>query len=115
MEMFHCVRCGHNWHNRKIEKPRCCAKCKVRYWDRPARVPKPPSEPKAIGRPALYPVQTLEVGQSLILAWHTLPSGYRDEARNKGMNVAIQSYAKRTNKRILREGTPRGLRVTRLL
>ncbi len=31
-----CLRCGHTWHPRNPEKPRCCAKCKSPYWDVPS-------------------------------------------------------------------------------
>lgn len=31
---FKCKRCGHEWHPRKQEYPKCCAKCKSPYWDR---------------------------------------------------------------------------------
>ena len=30
---FECLRCGHTWHPKKEEKPRCCAFCKSSYWD----------------------------------------------------------------------------------
>lgn len=30
-----CLRCGHNWYQRKPEKPRICPKCKSPYWDLP--------------------------------------------------------------------------------
>jgi hypothetical protein len=33
---FECLRCGHTWHPRNPEKPRCCAKCKSPYWDVPS-------------------------------------------------------------------------------
>lgn len=33
---FTCLRCGHTWHPRNPEKPRCCAKCKSPYWDVPS-------------------------------------------------------------------------------
>lgn len=33
---FECKRCGHTWHPRNPEKPRCCARCKTPYWDVPS-------------------------------------------------------------------------------
>lgn len=32
---FECTRCGHHWHPKKEEKPRCCGFCKSSYWDKP--------------------------------------------------------------------------------
>ncbi len=32
---FECLRCGHRWHPKKEEKPRCCGFCKSSYWDSP--------------------------------------------------------------------------------
>lgn len=115
MQIWRCVRCGHGWLGRQLEKPRSCAKCKVIYWDRPARIPKPQKPPSPIGRPPLYPVQNLKVGESMILPWFpALPSGYPDVSKNRGMNIAIVAYAKRTNKKFFREGRGPGLLVTRV-
>lgn len=32
---FECLRCGHRWHPKKEEKPRCCGFCKSPYWTVP--------------------------------------------------------------------------------
>jgi predicted Zn-ribbon and HTH transcriptional regulator len=32
-----CARCGHEWLDRKGQKPLRCAKCKSPYWDTPKR------------------------------------------------------------------------------
>jgi len=32
---FNCLRCGHEWHPRKPERPRRCANCKDSNWDKP--------------------------------------------------------------------------------
>lgn len=33
---FECLRCGHRWHPKKEEKPRCCGFCKSPYWAVPS-------------------------------------------------------------------------------
>jgi hypothetical protein len=32
-----CLRCDHTWVARTTGRPRCCAKCKSPYWDRPRK------------------------------------------------------------------------------
>ena len=32
-----CLRCGHKWLPRKIERPRLCPKCHSAYWDVPRK------------------------------------------------------------------------------
>lgn len=32
---FACLRCGHTWIPRRVDKPRRCPKCKTPYWDTP--------------------------------------------------------------------------------
>lgn len=41
---FECQRCGHHWHPKKEEMPRCCAFCKSPYWN---TAPNKESEVKA--------------------------------------------------------------------
>ena len=46
-----CLRCGHVWMPDRVEKPRSCAKCKSKVWDRPRKgiilhEPRRPAEPK---------------------------------------------------------------------
>jgi hypothetical protein len=33
---FECLRCGHTWHPKKEERPRCCGFCKNPRWDTPS-------------------------------------------------------------------------------
>lgn len=30
-----CLRCGHRWHPKKEELPKCCGFCKTPYWNVP--------------------------------------------------------------------------------
>lgn len=32
---FECLRCGHRWHPRNEELPKCCGFCKSPYWNEP--------------------------------------------------------------------------------
>lgn len=35
LSTLECERCGHKWHPKKEEMPRCCAFCKSPYWNVP--------------------------------------------------------------------------------
>ena len=102
MDLLNCKRCGHDWYQRKPGKPRNCAKCKVLYWDRPARIPKSHNNPGPVGRPMKYPIDLLEVGQSIILPWEPLPDGSYNQSK---MN-AIRNYSRKTGKKFWTESTP---------
>lgn len=114
LSIHNCIRCRHEWSSRMIERPRRCAKCGRPNWWKPVRIPKQIERSNPVGRPRMYPVNFLEIGQSMILEWNKLPNGYLDSYRNKVMNIAIQNYAKRTGKTFRREGRPCGLKITRL-
>src|SRR3990167_11257502 len=112
--ILHCERCGHDWHPKKPGKPRSCAKCTARYWDRPARIPARRGEPGPIGRPALYPaLQSLAVGAVIVLPWRSLPNGQPDNANAK-YNLAVNAHAKRHGWQVLTQATSAGLMVRRL-
>lgn len=34
VDAWQCLRCGYIWIARTKDKPRACAKCKSKYWDR---------------------------------------------------------------------------------
>ena len=38
IEARKCLRCGHEWFPRQIEKPRMCPACKTVRWDQPPTV-----------------------------------------------------------------------------
>ena len=113
MKKNKCVRCGHEWWPRTPEKPRNCGKCKVAYWWRPARVAKQ-RQPGPVGAPRKYPVDTIEIGQSVLLPWHRDAVDMTNyERKNRSMNMAVRSYARRAGKEFIMTGEPSGLRVYR--
>lgn len=114
MESLLCVRCGHKWYQRKPQMPRNCAKCKARYWNRPARMPKPDALLGPVGRPCKYPVYNLEVRGKMILPWNFTPDGKPDHNLNQGMNRAIMNYARKSGKKFRRDPMYQGLIITRV-
>lgn len=43
---YECLRCGFHGQTRSGLPPRCCARCRSAYWDRPPKAPKTPKPPK---------------------------------------------------------------------
>jgi hypothetical protein len=41
---FECLRCGHKWHPKREERPRCCAFCKSPRWDLEGKTDEPKRE-----------------------------------------------------------------------
>ena len=117
MEQLKCLRCGHLWYQRTPEKPKYCPACKQHKWDIVARV-RPVAMLKEsggkVGAPSKYPVNTLEIKQSVLLAWPSTPEGQRDFKKILSINSCISAHARRTGKKFLREGMSKGLLVTRL-
>ena len=110
-----CARCGHEWWTRTPKRPRRCAGCKCLHWERPARVPKVHGPAGPVGKPRVYHIDMLEVGESTILEFHWLPNGQPDTRKNASMQSAITSYGRRSGKTFERLVIGvRGIRVTRL-
>lgn len=113
--LFLCPRCDHAWQGRAHSRPKRCAGCKAHYWWKPARI-KGANKKKGRGRggPRKYPIHDLEVGESVLMAFHKLGSGMPDMKRNTSMNCAVLNYGRRSGKKFERkiEGAA-GLRVTR--
>lgn len=60
-------------------------------------------------------MRTLAVGQSLVLPWLVfVENGREDLTPNRNIDRAARRIAKQLGWRIATQGTPRGLRVTRL-
>ncbi len=110
----HCVRCGHDWQSRNCA-PACCASCKIKYWDRPARVPgvRPVGPAGPCRRiPALA---ELEVNCELVIPWPGDNPNNPDFGRAiRSINASIYRYAAGTGKKFYRQGSPAGLLVRRI-
>ena len=37
MDECKCLKCGHTWYKRVIERPKSCPNCKDRNWDEPRK------------------------------------------------------------------------------
>ncbi len=110
----HCVRCGHDWKS-KNAKPLRCAGCKVKYWDKPARVPVI-SHCGPLGRPRKLPeLYDMEVNREIIIPWPGNNPYDPDFARAlRSINAIISRYAAKSGKKFHRQGTLRGLLVRRI-
>ena len=108
MELLNCKRCGHNWYRRKLRLPDRCAKCNVKHWDRPKRVPAPFIPAARVGRPNKYRVDILNIGQGI-----TIP--YETSAEIPSIKQAIHAYGRRHGKRFAIAGAVEGLKIKRLI
>ena len=111
VKILNCVRCGHSWFARKSTLPRNCARCKILYWYKPARIPKYYGEPRPVGRPYKYPVDSLEVGQTKIIPHNFLPDGHN--VNNRGIYISIGRYSKKTGRKFDFKSMLHDLLVTR--
>lgn len=66
-----------------------------------------------MGRPRKYPIQSLKVGESVLLPWL---AGQRPnwEANQQPMHNSIYQEQRRFNKKFRKEGSAKGLFVTRI-
>lgn len=86
-----CKRCGHSWFSHNPQ-PNRCARCKAKYWWRPARIPKEQQQLGSVGRPSAFPqLDTLEVGKSLVIPWNRDKIDGVDYYTNKN----VQAHARR--------------------
>ena len=105
MDIYNCLRCGHEWASRKIDRPERCAKCTAKYWWRARRTIKPKTS-LPYGRPTKYPVGRLNIGQTMVLEY----------GRNVvSMKQSILAHAKRHGKQFRLITTAAGLKVVRVL
>lgn len=115
MEKCKCVRCGHEWYQRKPNKPKRCAGCKYANWDMPATLPKE-SYRGVPGRPIKYPqLDALKIGDRCLVEWPPLEihePGYYYERRK--VYPTIMNREKSLNWKFSTTANAYGIMVTRL-
>jgi len=109
-----CLHCGWIWVSRLPQPPRYCARCKRENWDKPLELRPQSIRRAAIESRRLYPIDKLEVGESMLIKWHAMPNGQPDERRNASIGRCVRQEEQRYNKQFRREPEPLGLRVTRI-
>lgn len=102
-----CHKCGYEWLS-KSKCPASCAGC---------RQPKPweGKKDRKSNVKMIYPIQDLQVGESITLVWQHLPNGQPDGLKNASMNRAVRQEEKRKGKKFNRMPTSTGLLVTRVI
>lgn len=108
--LIECAKCNWQWLS-KID-PKTCPKCK-RYdpW-----LPKGEQNENIIRhkKQSKYPIQDLQVGDSIVLPWQSDDRGKPDFKKNESMNRAVLQEQRRKGKKFNREPIGAGLKVTRL-
>lgn len=97
-----CLKCFHEWTQRRKIRPEECPKCRTTDWD--------DSKPTRNS----YTFNEIEIGETRIYNWHIAASGYPDEKKNIQLVRAVISYGHNTHKVFKREATPQGLKITRM-
>ena len=91
MKIWECFKCGHEWASRQAVRPRSCAGCKVLKWWEPRKVPRKPRR-TVMGRPPIYPLGTMQVGDTVLIPWYRYGDGKIDARRNDNIHRAIAKY-----------------------
>lgn len=118
LKTYKCLKpdCGWEWASRLPLPPRYCARCKRPNWDKPPRPPRPQSVAPPPKPKRKYPIDQLEVGQSITLPWHWIVEGHvRNEKLNASMRRSIRQEEVRYGKKFFCEGTAlKGMIVRRV-
>jgi len=73
MEIYKCVRCGHEWASRKLSRPDRCAGCTRPNWWRAVRIARiRPDAVRPVGKPCKYAVHLLNIGQQMTFPYEGL-------------------------------------------
>lgn len=105
-----CVKCNHQWLS-KLECPKQCPKCK-RYDPWLPKLERNESIAR-MKRITKYPIQDVQVGESVVLPYAMMQNGWPDVKSNNNMLRAIRQEEKRKGKRFERIPIGAGLKLIR--
>jgi hypothetical protein len=95
-----CELCWFEWIPRKTKRARRCPCCNSLNWD--------------LSGKRLYNFNSVEINERKLIQWVFDKDGLPDTREgNKTLN-ALKNYEKRTGRKFRREGTTKGLLITRI-